>query len=197
MGQSRRGHQPSSSMAAQHSGVNALLGGIEAMRSLMDDDTIAEKMRSLVETTTKFFQVPDASITINFWPIIIAVVLVIAAIPFAFNFLVPFYSLYKAAYSGYHRSSDYEEDDYYDGGYDRYGSDRDRDRDRDFRRRRRPLRPRYKEDEGYSAYEDGWQHEDDYFRSWDRQSKQLPEAEAGDLTGAGSLVLGLGDSIAQ
>ena len=48
------------------------------MRSLMDDDTIAEKMRSLVENTTKFFQVPDASITINFWPIIIAVVLVIA-----------------------------------------------------------------------------------------------------------------------
>ena len=48
------------------------------MRSLMDDDTIVEKMRSLVETTTKFFQVPDASITINFWPIIIAVVLVIA-----------------------------------------------------------------------------------------------------------------------
>ena len=45
----------------------------------------------------------------------------IAAIPFAFNFLVPFYSLYKAAYSGYHRSSDYEEDDYYDGGYDRSG----------------------------------------------------------------------------
>ena len=105
------------------------------MRSLMDDDTIAEKMRSLVESTTKFFQVPDASITINFWPIIIAVVLVIAgeiiiffnvyyyhtiaAIPFAFNFLVPFYSLYKAAYSGYHRSSDYEEEDYYDGGYDR------------------------------------------------------------------------------
>ena len=58
--------------------TSALLGGIEAMRSLMDDDTIAEKMRSLVETTTKFFQVPDASITINFWPIIIAVVLVIA-----------------------------------------------------------------------------------------------------------------------
>ena len=68
----------------------------------------------------------------------------------------------------------------------RYGSDRDRDRDRDFRRRRRPLRPRYKvetafnvkqwynssphvqedvgEEEDYSAYEDGWQHEDDYFR---------------------------------
>ena len=58
--------------------TSALLGGIEAMRSLMDDDTIAEKMRSLVESTTKFFQVPDASITINFWPIIIAVVLVIA-----------------------------------------------------------------------------------------------------------------------
>merc|ERR1712079_636450 len=156
--------------------------GIEAMRSLMDDDTIAEKMRSLVETTTKFFQVPDASITFNFWPIIIAVVLVIAAIPFAFNFLVPFYSLYKAAYSGYHRSSDYEEDDYYDGGYDRYGSDRDRDRDRDFRRRRRPLRPRYKEDVGeeddYSAYEDGWQHQDD--------RGEQPRARPGGLHRAGS-----------
>ena len=105
------------------------------------DGDIIDKMRSFVESTSKFFWTDQqANITVNLWPWIVTGFLILickwqtsnifwfldeyhfAAIPLFVTFfsnvylpLVKFYDSYSAQ-SGYGRS-DY--DDYYDDGYDR------------------------------------------------------------------------------
>ena len=114
--------------------------------SVIDDGDIIEKMRSFVESTSKFFWTDtQANITVNLWPWIVTGFLVLIckqyisqycflnifefpAIPLFVTFfsnvylpLVKFYDSYSQ-HSGYGRS-DY--DDYYDDGYDRYDENED------------------------------------------------------------------------
>merc|ERR1712012_117991 len=165
------------------------------------DGDIIDKMRSFVESTSKFFWTDQqANITVNLWPWIVTGFLILISIPLFVTFfsnvylpLVKFYDSYSAQ-SGYGRS-DY--DDYYDDGYDRFGSDRDRDRD--FRKRRRGGRPgksprHEQEDDEYGYYKDDWKNNDyykDYKDSWDRQSKELPSSVGVDMA------LDFSDSIAN
>jgi len=160
--------------------------GLEKMRSLVTSPDLIQPMRGYVENTAKLlFTDQSAGVTINLWPwIIFGIILVVAGpliVGILSNLYVPMYNIYKAA-SSYGRS-DYDE--YYDDdGYDRY-DDRDRYRDRDFRRRRKQSK-RPREDDYYNV---DWK--DDYYRDWDRQSKQLPD----DFTK--NMVVGFTDTIAN
>merc|ERR1712045_309430 len=171
----------------------------EILAPLIMSTENVEKMRSFVEENAKLiFSDADSNATINLWPWVISGILFMLAIPVIISILsslyVPFYSVYKAASSydhGYGRS-DYDE---YDDGYGF-----DNKWDSEFRRRRRGpgKRPRKEaDDDDYdygsssSSYND-WKNSD-YYKSWDRQNREL---EAGGEIGR-NMVVGLAESVSN
>jgi len=166
---------------------------LDLMSPMMSSDNI-EKVRGFVEENAKLiFTDSDSNVTINLWPWVITGFIFMLAIPVLISVLstiyVPFYSIYKAASSydapGYGRS-DYDDWDS-DYGYDKWDSE--------FKRRRRGpgKRPRKDDDDDdFPYYNDDWKNSD-YYKSWDRQNRELEEG--GEI--ARNMVVGLADSVSK